>query len=544
DRGTCHLVTDPNGEIVARFRYTPFGIPVGHPGCPKDAGCLDTPDKPRLSAGQRVFECNTPGVLRTTGVLHSDFLPIFSGHVWQLEIRMYRFGARWYDPYLGRFLTPDSYTGAPDDERLMHPLWPASGQVLSRSQMLGDWLKHPRSRNRYAYCANDPLNRADPNGHWAFGGVLVSLLTAIWTLPNTLFGLLLEVTCLIGEVVRWLVWLISLGRVTWESPWFNVAASSRLNTFALVFEGGWLGSFSNLLGVTFGNVFFVYKNWKTHPAVTALPEEVSPPAYGGQVSIPRDQVLYEHELRHTVHYGWFGPFFHLGLHYFGVYEWDVILGGFHNAWFERDARYHSEESFTDLPLVTPIVGPIPGDDPTKGSLAIQLIDENDQPVAHTTVLLVNKKEYCVTTNAEGAGVRYCIPPETYTLTYPPQVPATGGIVLELIDEQEQPVSTGAVVLAGIDGREWEASVTDGIARLEAIPPGNYTIFRQEATTGSVELELVDERGRQMSYASIVLSALDGTEQKVEVANGIARQDRISPETYTILLDSGKNEKGV
>ena len=298
ERGSCHLVSDQHGEVVAQFRYTPFGIP------------------------------SNPGI----------FLPIFNGRVWNPEIEMYPFGARWYDPYMARFLTPDSYTGAPDDERIVHPIWPASRQVFSRSEILRDWLKRPRLRNRYAYCGNDPLNRADPNGHWSFGGVLLSLLGAIWTLPNTLFGLLVEITCLMGEVVRWLVWLVSLGHVTWATPGFDAAASGRLNAFALVFKGGWLGSFSSLLGITFGNVFFVYKDWETHSAITALSASISPPAYGGKVSIPREQALYEHELRHTSQYGWFGPFFHLGLPLFGVYEWDVILNGYQNAWLERDAR--------------------------------------------------------------------------------------------------------------------------------------------------------------------------------------------------------------
>jgi hypothetical protein len=54
-------------------------------------------------------------------------------------------------------------------------------------------------------------------------------------------------------------------------------------------------------------------------------------------------MLYEHELRHTNQYGWLGPFFHLGLPLFGVYEWQVILDGYQNSWLERDARAHAED---------------------------------------------------------------------------------------------------------------------------------------------------------------------------------------------------------
>src|SRR5205823_4492562 len=142
--------------------------------------------------------------------------------LWYAEIGLLYFGARWYDPDLGRFLTPDSYTGAPDDLRLVNPLRPGSQQAAARAEILGEWLKQPRVRNPYAFCANDPVGRVDPNGHWSFGGVLLSLLGAIWTLPNTLFGLLVEITCLVGEVVRWLVWLVTLGHVSWETPGFDV----------------------------------------------------------------------------------------------------------------------------------------------------------------------------------------------------------------------------------------------------------------------------------------------------------------------------------
>lgn len=264
----------------------------------------------------------------------------YRGRFYHADLGLYWMGCRWYDPGLRRFLTPDTYTGAPDDERLVNPLRTGQAQRAARAQILGEWLKQPRVRNRLAFCGNDPVNRFDPNGHWSFGGVLLSVLGAIWTLPNTIFGLVVEITCLVGEVVRWLVWLVSFGNASWETPGFDVAASGRLNAFALVFTGGWLGSFQGLLAITFGNVFFTNKTWRQHAAYTALPAQVAPPAYNGSVTIPKEQALYEHELRHVNQYAWFGPFFHLGLPIFGVYEWDVIFNGYQDAWMERDAREH------------------------------------------------------------------------------------------------------------------------------------------------------------------------------------------------------------
>ena len=100
ERGTTRLVTDGAGEIGARFDHDPFGQPVlagREEGGPSGAGG-----------------------------------PCFMGRSWFPEIGLYYFGARWYDPACARFLTPDSYTGAPDDVRLLNPLHPASRQAALR----------------------------------------------------------------------------------------------------------------------------------------------------------------------------------------------------------------------------------------------------------------------------------------------------------------------------------------------------------------------------------------------------------------------------
>lgn len=305
ERGSCYLLTDEKGTVGARPSFDPFGAPLS-------AESFESP--------------------------HT-----FGGRHWFPSVELYYFGARWYDPEAGRFLTPDTYTARPDDVRVVNPLGDAASQRAQREAMLAGWLGRPRLRNRYAFCGNDPVNCADPNGHWSFGYVLLSILGVIWTLPNTVFGLLIEITCLVGEVLRWFVYVFSWGHVSWATPGFDAAASGRLNAYALVFEGGWIGSFKSLMGITFGNVFFVYKDWRTLPLLNKLPDPVAPPVYKGAVTIPREQALYEHELRHTVQYQMLGPFFHLGLPLWGVYEWEVILHGYWDAWMESDARQHSFE---------------------------------------------------------------------------------------------------------------------------------------------------------------------------------------------------------
>ena len=304
DRGTLWLSTGEAGEVLAEYDYDAFGLPLADP----------PPEAP---------------------------VPTFGGRPLVPGIGCYYFGARWYHPRLRRFLTRDTWTARPDDQRLVHPALPGRRQGLARAEQIPDWLRHPGLADAYTFCGDDPVNRADPNGHWSFGAVVLSLLGAVWTLPNTIVGLALEISCLIGEVVRWLAWTVSLGKVSWETPGFDVAASTRLNAFAVVFRGGWLGSFSSLLGITFGNVFFVNGRWEELPEFSGR-GDVLPRAYHGKVRLPRSKSLYEHELRHTNQYGWLGPFFHLGLPIFGFYEWDVILHGYRDAWTERDARDHSE----------------------------------------------------------------------------------------------------------------------------------------------------------------------------------------------------------
>ncbi len=294
-----------DGNRIGPLAYDPFGLPLAPP----------------------------PGAM-----------PIYRGRFWQGDVGLYRVGCRWYDPQLRRFLTADTYTGAPDDARLVSPFVNAAGQRPARHSVLAGWLREPRLRNRFAYCANDPVNRFDPDGHWSFGGVLLSLLGVLWTLPNTAIGLAIEVTCLIGEVVRWLVYAVTIGNVSWQTPGFGAAASGRLDAFALVFKGGWFGSLlqgTHALAMTFGNVFFVNDRYQEDESWKALPDPVFPPSDRGSTSVPKADALYEHELRHVNQYGWFGPFYLLGLPLFGVYEWDLILhGGYWTAKLEQDARDH------------------------------------------------------------------------------------------------------------------------------------------------------------------------------------------------------------
>ncbi|KAH7200342.1 hypothetical protein DER44DRAFT_813718 [Fusarium oxysporum] len=66
---------------------------------------------------------------------------------------LYDFGSRWYDPITGRFTTPDDILAVKD---------------LGRTDGL----------NRLAFENNDPINHADPSGHWSLSAVLGAVLGA------------------------------------------------------------------------------------------------------------------------------------------------------------------------------------------------------------------------------------------------------------------------------------------------------------------------------------------------------------------------------
>jgi RHS repeat-associated protein len=61
----------------------------------------------------------------------------YTGQRFEAAAGLYDYGARWYDPELGRFLQPDAIVPAPFN---------------------------PQSLNRYSYVMNDPVNHTDPTG--------------------------------------------------------------------------------------------------------------------------------------------------------------------------------------------------------------------------------------------------------------------------------------------------------------------------------------------------------------------------------------------
>jgi RHS repeat-associated protein len=238
----------------------------------------------------------------------------FMGHWHDAATGLYNFGARWYDPEMGRFLTPDPYTCGPDDLRLWQ--WDQQSP-MNAARQLERWLRRPQRRNGYVLCHNNPMCAIDPDGHWSVGWILLNIVVGtIWTLPWTILGLAVGVLNTVLQIFRPLLGVVAnVGG--WQGLGFDAAACPRLNTYGIFLGGGLLGTIIDALGIlaiTMGNSV-----WIIQPQLGNRP-------------------TYDHELRHTNQYEWLGPFFHLGLPIWGVYWWDVIVNGYFNSALETDAR--------------------------------------------------------------------------------------------------------------------------------------------------------------------------------------------------------------
>jgi RHS repeat-associated protein len=138
--GSSNIVTDKDGNLAKLLEYSPYGLTS------REEGSYNT-------------DCK------------------FTGKLFDTSTALYYYGARYYDPELGRFIQPDTIVPYPDD---------------------------PQSFNRYSYARNNPIRYVDPTGH--------SFIDSI----QKLIGKLNEV---IDKCISWLEKVTGSG---WE---FNVDVS-------------------------------------------------------------------------------------------------------------------------------------------------------------------------------------------------------------------------------------------------------------------------------------------------------------------------------
>jgi len=119
--GSSNVISDATGALVQKIEYTPYGsIASTEPYTPN-------PIPKYLFTGKQLFE----------------------------NIGLYNYGARFYDPEIGRFITADTIVQAPYD---------------------------PQSLNRYVYCRNNPINYVDPTGHSWFSKTFKKLFNEVGNL--------------------------------------------------------------------------------------------------------------------------------------------------------------------------------------------------------------------------------------------------------------------------------------------------------------------------------------------------------------------------
>jgi RHS repeat-associated protein len=104
--GSASVITDANGDMKEKIEYYPFGA------------YRDRPD----------YDASFPNVNYT-----------FTGQEDDDETGLMNYGARLYDPAIGRFISPDTIIPNPYDLQ---------------------------SYNRYSYVLNDPVHYTDPSGHY------------------------------------------------------------------------------------------------------------------------------------------------------------------------------------------------------------------------------------------------------------------------------------------------------------------------------------------------------------------------------------------
>jgi len=103
--GSVRMITDANGQVIARYDYLPFG--------------------------------------ESWAPLSNRDVRQFAGKERDAETGLDYFGARYYSSGIGRFTTADSSIASLDAAIMEPQLW-----------------------NRYVYVSNNPLRKVDPDGRW------------------------------------------------------------------------------------------------------------------------------------------------------------------------------------------------------------------------------------------------------------------------------------------------------------------------------------------------------------------------------------------
>ncbi len=180
--GSSNVITDESGKVAKLMEYSPYGLTT-----------------------------------REEGAYNTNYR--FTGKLFDTSTALYYYGARYYDPELGRFIQPDTIVPYPDD---------------------------PQSFNRYSYCRNNPITYIDPTGH------------AFWDSFKKWIG------NIVGAVAGIAATIMSGGNVLAGFQVYSFA-SGMINAGIGAFSGDWSGVGAGIGGMV-GSVF----GWQAGVAGGAL----------------------------------------------------------------------------------------------------------------------------------------------------------------------------------------------------------------------------------------------------------------------------------
>lgn len=281
--GSTRQITNSTGEIVWQGEYTPFG---------------------RLRGAPPAFPC-----------------PLFAGQLWDAESGFYYCISRYYDPAVGRFITPDPWTHGPDDPRLVGQHEAGPTPVL--------WLTRPGLTHPYVYCLNNPLTHRDPAGLSVGLTILRTILAIFWSIPWTIFGFALA---LVDALLQFAI----LGALYLPRFALDRTSSGRIDSAALLKIGG-LFNFQ----FAWANVIFAQRGDFDALDDTKQQHIIPTEAHRTPRQLRTEKRAYfDYLLRHTVLANYFGP----------IWPPVYLFGGF--IPFRKDAVRESGYSPIDDPVLT------------------------------------------------------------------------------------------------------------------------------------------------------------------------------------------------